>query len=81
MSTGDEKELEGFTAKRKANTKILKQEHAWRTQKRGWNPYQNKRDGLGMGCTNHVGLFGQCSLIFDLNEVGSYCALLGRGVS
>ena len=60
--------------------KVLKQEHAWRTQRTEWNPCQSERGGLGMGCTNYVGLFGQCILIFGLNEVGSYCEFLGRGM-
>lgn len=77
MSTGDEEKLGGFTAKRNANTKALRQEHASGTQ-RGRKPCQGQRDELGVGCTNHVGFFDQCILIFGLNEVGSYFAFFGQ---
>lgn len=47
MSTGDEEKLEGFTAKRNANTKALRQEHA--STQRGRKPCQGQRGGLGVG--------------------------------
>ena len=45
---------------------------------------QNQRAGIGGWggwCMDHVGLFGWCNLVFSLNEMGSYCEFLSRGVS
>lgn len=38
VSTWIRDELEGFPAERTSNTKALRQEHAWRAQRRGRKP-------------------------------------------